>query len=254
MSKRADQPKGDQAAGLSIDAAVGAGGALAGGLLGDPLIAAAIGLSGPVAAAGLKTAASILLRRRQEKLDIVLLTAAEHLGVPVPELLERLQADPSREEFLLRTLRAVGEAALHEKLLGLAASLTAVVEGHAAPSEETVFVRALDDCDGVHLEVIHAFTKTPNELGLGDGSDEPLFMQPCEQLTADQLVRVFPVLAAHLAPVVAVLQRHGLVEPQLTSTTFPGSSQVTSAWRITTFGRAFCERVLALQRLVQQAV
>lgn len=118
---------------------------------------------------------------------------------------------PELEELLLRTLQAAGNTTLREKIVAYSLTLAngARPDSVETTEWETAFVRVLDDLDVSHLELRRKFTMTSNELGLGNGDPEfdivttSLISKQVEMVASD-----LPMLPALLA----VLQRHGLVE------------------------------------------
>jgi hypothetical protein len=152
--------------------------------------------------------------------------------------------------MLIKALKAAQDSALDGKLLLLAQSL-----GEVASSEdadvigETAFVRALDECDVAHCAVLVTFTRTANEIGLGNGSSD--FDAPAMgSLNYAQLGRVLPALAPLLDQLLGTLQRHGLVRERSSGggMSFSGgySAGNLSLWEITPLGQTFVARLESL--------
>jgi hypothetical protein len=176
----------------------------------------------------------------------VLEAAAAASGLPVGELVQRLVESAEAEELLTRTLRAAADATMSEKLVALAMSLAEVAqaENDGEVAVEAAFIRALEDCDASHIRVLRAFTSTSNELGLGDGSEA--FDEPLDGLNQSQLIMVIPDLEDLLPPILAVLQRQGLVySPQSTASTLGGGvvQLEHTPWQLTPFGKDFLTRI-----------
>jgi hypothetical protein len=111
---------------------------------------------------------------------------------------------------------------------------------------ETLFVRAIDDLDPAHIELLDLFPKTANQLGLGSGAAE--FDAPVNSLNSEQL----DIVAGHLpnrASLLAVLERHGLIIGYTATGGMAfsiGAAQLSFA--ITDFGSEVHERLAAVGR------
>jgi hypothetical protein len=114
-------------------------------------------------------------------------------------------------------------------------------------SWKTTFVRVLSDLDGGHVPLLDMFTRTANELGLGNG--EPDFDKIVEVLDEVPLQIAAPDLPNHVA-LLAVLERHGLVASF--TPTGGGFSHGPSKprWRLTDFGRDIHARLLEVGDLL----
>jgi hypothetical protein len=88
---------------------------------------------------------------------------------------------------LLRTLEAAAGTAMERwlPLYAIALRNGTVTEDLGKLSWETTFVRVVGDLDAAHLRRLDRFTKTANELGLGDGG--PDFDKPVGGLNERQL-------------------------------------------------------------------
>ena len=184
-------------------------------------------------------------RAQQRRREDVLHVAARAAGLSSVDLLARLRATPQTEDLLLQTLRAAADSAMTAKLVALAAALAhvAVRPETQTIAFETIFVRALSDCAAPHVLLLELFTKTGNELGLGDGGSD--FDQALDALNERQIGLAQPDLLPMLVPLLAVLQRHGLVVPRNGAgpTPFAGGPAPFTSWSITAVGRTFLERL-----------
>jgi hypothetical protein len=110
--------------------------------------------------------------------------------IDVEMLASRMEADLAREELFVRTLRAAHECSLDEKLVALATALANGADNANGDrlTWEEAFVRALEDCDGAHLDLLRRFAQSPNQLGLGQGTPE--FDAHVEQLTMVQITMI----------------------------------------------------------------
>jgi hypothetical protein len=138
-------------------------------------------------------------------------------------------------------LRAAEESASAEKLILLAISLAtaARAEADADVDWELSFVSALDGLGQAHIQTIKCFLKTANQLGLGNGTDE--FDNVPEALNRVQLVMGAPHLEPILDPVLATLERQGLVRTTAGASVYDGSAP--TLFRLTDFGGTFVKRI-----------
>lgn len=180
--------------------------------------------------------------RQWRKASYVLSKAAELAGISAAELTSRLEAQPEREELLIRTLRAAHECSLGEKLIAFASALAngLVDERTGQVAWEEAFVRALDECDTAHLALLDKFTQTGNQLGLGQGTPE--FDSVPDGLNSPQIRLVVPEYVDILDPLFAILERHALIRQGSTGLQFTRDDS-NLHWRITAFGRQFLERL-----------
>lgn len=169
--------------------------------------------------------------------------------------MDRLEADPVREDLLLRTLRAAEESAYGEKLVLLAMSLAAGarVNDERDVQWEAVFVQALADLGTIHVDTPRCFTRTPNELGLADGYGE--FDEPSHVLNSLHLVTALPRLDPVLDATLSTLERHGLVRETSGSGTalIDGPRPPLHIWQITPFGRSFTDRLMVVGQAISGA-
>jgi hypothetical protein len=237
---------------LAGEVAGGAAGAGLGLVVAGPVGALLGAVAPPLVSRALAAVRETYARRQEERVSAVIALAAKLANADPEEVVEDLQADPAREELLVRTLRTAQDAALVEKLVFLAVAL---IEGREAGSSdrltfETALVRVVDDCDSAHFEVLDLFVQSANSLGLGDGSEE--FEKVPDGLNRTQLDRARPALAPLFDSLLAVLERHGLASSTtevggLTSSLGPANVH----WRITQFGRDVLERLAVVHEILR---
>jgi hypothetical protein len=164
----------------------------------------------PLAEEGLGHAVDRLRQRVRGRQVEVIEMASDIAGLQPPELVARLSRDEQALVMLADALtgaaRAVGEA----KVRALATALAEVTGDLGRASVEHHAVRALSDLEVVHVEVLRAFTRTSNQLGLGDGTQD--FDVTVSSLNRVQLADyVFTDMGWALEPALATLLRHGLL-------------------------------------------
>jgi hypothetical protein len=154
--------------------------------------------SAPVVAQ-LRGAASLIMRRRGDRVARVLVDAAARADIDIDEVTARLAGDEQREQLLMRTLEAAAGTAMESWLPLYATALAngTVADDLGVVSWETTFVRVVSDLDGAHMLLLDLFTRTANELGLGNG--EPDFDKPVEVLSEVSLEIAAPDLPNHVA-------------------------------------------------------
>jgi hypothetical protein len=163
---------------------------------------------------------------------------AAHLADVSTNDLERLLlSSPDARDLLLRVLNTAGAT---DKLVCLSLSLadSAYDPTTQHVAWENAFVRSIDDLDRLHFELLRRFTRTANDLGLGDGSTE--FDKPIEALNrvqVDMVTTDMPIVSSLLA----VLERQGLVG-------FDGLY-----YRITDFGTDVLTRLVEVGDLLMAA-
>jgi hypothetical protein len=153
------------------------------------------------------------------------------------QLLEIALADPNRSRLLHAALQAAASTLDQEKIEALARCLANGVEDVARVDEEALIVRALADLDPVHVRVL---------ARLGTRGMRPKDVHWF--LTGDIDARSFLEAADLSGPVLAVLERHGLVdESQKVNESRGGvydqGPEVETRFKCTEFGQ------LCLQRL-----
>lgn len=208
----------------------------------NPAAGVAAAAAVPVVFAGVKDVLDRIHGRRIFRRSAVLAAAAKQAGIDADELTRRLESDPEREELLLRTLVAAGEAPLREKLIAYAVALangTTTDDRHRV-AWETAFVRALDDLDSDHLTLLDRFTRTATQLGLAATGTEP---DPVMNTLNETQIEMVASDVANPPATVAVLQRHGLIAARTSGGGTFGGGGGSTHWYITAFGIAFLERL-----------
>jgi uncharacterized membrane protein YgcG len=211
-----------------------------------PVIGAAASTAVPAISAGLKAALGRVARRREVRAATVLDAAANEAGLSVEALLGRLEADPQREELLLRTLTAARETASVDKLVALALALA---NGATAADEdvtwERTFVGVLADLDASHVELLRRFTRTLTELGMGTGHD--LDQTPAQLNQTQILASDIP----NLPYAVASLQKGGLIQGQASGGgAMLGGGGAATRWEATEFGHQVVNRLTEIGELL----
>jgi len=204
------------------------------GLLG-PDIAIAAAFASPVAASAAKNVLGRIEMRKRARQEGLFELTARILEVGVEELSDLCESDPELEELLIRVLEAAADTATREKLVTYALALANGVRGENPDGHwESTFVDVIHNLGPNHLELLDRFTRTSNELGLGDGSQE--FDSPLGQLNDVQIELVAKDLPA-LRSILAVLQRDGLLDHRFVSGGgFIGVSTTSGLWELTDFG------------------
>ena len=245
MSSRSDtddaERREDAAAVGSDTLAAGVGAAI--GLVGRPPGSIVGAVVAPGVARALRAFIERSTARQWDRADRLIKMAAKLAGVEVDVLFARLQGTPDREELLLRTLRAAGEASAEHKLVALAKSLASWSAGTAEQVQwESVFVRVIADLDGVHIDLLDKFRWSAKRLGLGEG--DPAFDTPPTSLNGVELEMVVPHLKEIVDSVLATLVRHGLLAYSTqTAVTYGGGTALPATWALTSFGADLLDRL-----------
>ena len=230
--------------------------AVAGLAVVHPGLAVAATAVAPSVAELVKAGLARFRARRDDRLERLLVWAAEFAGVDPTELVQRCEANPSTEQLLLRTLRATSETALREKVLVFALALAHGSQPEAEPDEverETAFVRALEDLDEAHLLLLRRFTKTANELGLGDGSAD---FDKVPDVVGPGQIEVGWSNVNNLPALLATLQGNGLIEGHVGSggMSFYNGGVNTLKWRVTAFGRDVLARLAEIREILANGI
>jgi hypothetical protein len=132
-----------------------------------------------------------------------------------------------RDDRLVLTTAAVHaafNAATEEKIAALARVLAENLQDDARLDVGLLIVQAISDMAAAHVRVLHAVVRAelPTAEGFELGPD--VFAQ-------SQLESRFPNLAPGILPILATLERHGLVSEGI------GVAEGNRAWSVTEFGR-----------------
>jgi hypothetical protein len=188
----------------------------------------------PVASATLKAGWDRFRDRRRRRQEWVFSWAAETAGIDAQELNRRCEDDPYLEELLQLVMSAAADTADQKKLIAYALALRDGTVGSMPEHWQSALVRAIRDLAPEHLELLDRFTRTSNELLLGDGTPE--FDRVPLQLSDGQVAMVSPDIAA-LPSALAVLQGHGLlVHLFVSGGSTLGMGGSSGYWQITEFG------------------
>jgi hypothetical protein len=138
-----------------------------------------------------------------------------------------------------------------QHLIALAASLVMAdrtVDDEGTLAMETAFVRALAECDPVHIRLLGAFVMTANDLGLGDGTDA--FNSVRDGLnggTQLTIVRDKLCLGNTLDYLLSTLERLGLIRNVVSGEDAPPMiTKTVPRWHITQFGKEVLNRLRAV--------
>lgn len=173
----------------------------------------------------------------------VIQLAARRVGITPEELGERLIAVPNGEDLFLKTIRAATDVALEEKLIALSQSLAAAAAGSSRIDFESQLVGVIADLDEAHFVLLTTFLSSANDLGLGDGVTEA-FNAPVRSLNLTQFKMCLPAdMFALVEPLLAGLERHGLVRGLTGSGMLGGGMSSAEQWEITAFGGAVVQRM-----------
>jgi hypothetical protein len=240
----------DEHAARGIDAGAAAVGAGTGLLLGGPL-GALIGAATPeavkAAVAWLRTEYSA---RQEGKLAFVLSRAADESALSLGELLIRLDANPEKQEIFVRTIRTAQGSAKLVNLIALSRSLAelSLTDDAVRIQSEGAFVRAIDQLDSTHVQLLQIFEQTSDESGIvqGHGHDQvPPAIYP------EQLAEALPQLASLVPLLAAGLQAHGLILARADSSGMLQGGSTRLIWEITDLGRDFLERMASLDAVLR---
>jgi hypothetical protein len=222
--------RGAEIAGQAAGAAVGA-------VFGGP-VGAIIGAAATPPLTDLVGRAWNELRGRRETNAVQVVDhAAQHAHMGPDHLLDVALADPNLSRLLHAALQTAAATLDQEKIEALARCLANGVEDVARVDEEALIVRALADLDPVHVRVL---------AKLATRRMKPRDVQWF--LTGDIDARRFLEAADLSGPVLAVLERHGLVEESEKGNESRGGAydqelEVETRFKCTQFGQ------LCLQRL-----
>ena len=155
----------------------------------------------PVVAQVLDALRSISRRRIKHSAE-TLLDAADAAGLPLPEFVSRATATDERHELTARVLLAAQDTARRDKRRALGRALAAGVMDDARIDEELMFVRAMDDIDAWHIELL-------------DHMASNAVPQPAPGWSARTAVEAVPIIADVVNAVLGALELHGLIAPTL---------------------------------------
>src|SRR5579884_287330 len=199
--------------GLEIAAQTIAASVAAGASLRSPELGAAAIFLTPMTESILRQAIGALGSRRRRHVGEALIAAANARSETVDDLITRALEDEGSQELFVRVATAAQDAALREKRVALGRALAAGLDGaETAINDELLFVRAIADLDGPHIQLLHRMSE-PRE-GTGQMAGHTLF----DGWTVDNLTAEVPALAQHLPSLLATLAQHGLITSQLQQT------------------------------------
>lgn len=185
------------------------GAAAAGALLGAVLAGAPGAVVGGVSSAALEHTfrwAGERWRWRSEQNGVqVLADACAESGLTPAEIESRIEGDPKRLQLTAMALSAGMMTTDDDKLHALARSLAAGVGDDAHVDPEMLAIAALTDMEAPHIKVLRHLA--------AEARRDPLSERVWHRSwSAIALRRELPEVAVVLAPVLATLQRHALIE------------------------------------------
>lgn len=185
--------------------------------------------------------------RRYERAGRVLADAAEQRGIEPDELVEDLMSSEDGEELLLAAMRAAEDAAFEAKAKAIAVALAdgSIAETVNGLRFETLIERALAQLDAVHIAVLEGFQSTIDAMYQGRAVTSPDLA-----LTRIQLGERYSTIGDGLDPIVAALQREGLLRSLEQSTGI--GHQPPNAWQLTDFGIRFLNLMKRVGRMLRE--
>ncbi len=166
-------------------------------------------------------------RRRIKHSAETLLDAADAADLPLPEFVSRATATDARHELTARVLLAAQDTARRDKRRALGRALAAGVVDDARIDEELMFVRAMDDIDAWHIELLDHMANNA---------------APSPGWSALTAVEAVPIIADVVNAVLGALELHGLIAPTLPQIS-RGPNAGQAFYNITNSGRRFLDRL-----------
>ena len=221
--------------GLELAAQTITSGMVAGASLTNPDLAAAAIFLAPTAELYLQQALGALGFRRRRHVIETMTTAADVRSETIDELITRALEDDDGQKLFVRVATAAQDAALREKRVALGRALAAGLDGgESAVNDELLFVRAIDDLDAPHIQLLRVMTGS--RPGTGPMAGHAL----TDGWTRANLSPLVPTLSRHLPSLMATLEQHGLIEWQ-NEGTWAGITE--RSYNVTSAGRACLERL-----------
>ncbi len=223
-------------AGKAIEGAGQAGGALVGTAIGGPVGGAIGAFAGPYLTTLVERAWNEIRGQHEDNAVAVVAHAAQSLDENPDALVQRALANPNQASLLHDALRGAASTLYSEKVAALGRCLANGLEDEAVVDQESLIVRALADLEPIHVRVLGRLEQS--SLRENDIHD---FMTG--GLEAEQFMTT-PNLTG---PVLAVLERHALVERNQRMRESQGvysrGATVEERWATTAFGRACLRRL-----------
>lgn len=145
--------------------------------------------------------------------------AASEIGREMDDLAEEITHDPDRLRLTMSAMQAALNTYNEEKLRVLAHVLAEGLIDNARLDASWLIIAAVADLEKPHVQVLYLMQNERNAIG------ETLY----DYWSAEALRQRLPHLREGIDPIIATLQRHGLVE------TVPTLENIS--WKITDFGR-----------------
>ena len=222
------------------------------GLVGDPVLGAALG---PAVTAALWTAMEEIRANNLRQAGRVLEQAAAGADFDGEDLVRRLLASPESIQFLATALNAAAAATDEDILAALARGLANAASDKARVSDEAEMARALREIGPPHLRLMRTLFQTNPVLEIDDGPNPLRYLAlQGDGQTRDSVLHNDPALGESWDSLIATVTRLGLVAA-VQSTLWrsvlsdngvgPRNQQVLGPqmWRITEFGTRLYDRV-----------
>jgi hypothetical protein len=220
----------------AMEGAGQAGGALVGTAIGGPMGGAIGAFVGPYLTTLVERAWNEIRGRHEENAVAVIAQAAGSLNEDPETLVQRALASPEQASLLHDALRGAASTLYQEKVEALGRCLANGLEDAAVVDKEALIVRALADLEPIHVRVLARLERSSLQP-----SDIHYFMSG--EVGADRFLAT-PNLTG---PVLAVLERHALVERHERIRENRGvhsrGPTVEERWATTAFGRDCLRRL-----------
>ncbi|MGB9113522.1 MAG: hypothetical protein WCF24_12460 [Acidimicrobiales bacterium] len=182
-------------------------------------------------------------------LDDVFDRAATRRGEPAARLVEELMSSPEKQELFAEVFGATRSAASEEKRRVLAAALAAgasAAPGDIALTRSLLIVRAITDLEAPHMAMLAKLNEPPLKTAApaagSAGSSQGLMWGINGWRSSTELRAIVKDSMDLLVPILATLERHGLVEQ--TEPEGLKFKKHEASWRLTPHGRFLMEDLL----------
>lgn len=180
----------------SAQSGAGAASAVVGALLGPEVGPAVAAAANPVLTQVFTRVGRLFVQQSRQQGEAVLAEAAEVVG-GVDELAELIAASPRRVQLAGQAVAAGSATTMEDKIRALGRCLAAGLDDDALVDPQLLIAAALADIEAPHVKVLRILAEQA---------------PPAAHWTAEELAVARPELAAVVAPVLATLLRHGLIE------------------------------------------
>ena len=193
-------------------------------------VGAAFGPLGAILGAGVSSYAKFAIRRFLE-----LRTRIDGAGLEEQEIIERLDENETLAQMIAEVIRGTVESDLEAQRRLLADAAIQALQDDAVVDEENVFVQAAAAISTVDVRVLAIIGDPPPERA---APNDPTQRRPKGTVYPAELVERWPGVEQLQAAPLSRLIAAGLIENAGIGTL--GNSPF---WRLTTFGRAFLDRL-----------